>query len=142
MRTGVERAGGPALRDILRRARGRRLQSAAAGTALAVLLQSSTAVAVLAAGVAASGIVLVSADRERRFARKPAGDRRPPAGTGTREDSSSTCVATTVSDAASFISSDNTSIQNNDFTNRSAKSRMTPYRKRQRSRWRAACSLR
>ncbi|MDX8502166.1 Na/Pi cotransporter family protein [Mesorhizobium sp. VK4C] len=60
VRTGVERAGGPALRDVLRRARSGRVQAAAAGTALAVLLQSSTAVAVLAAGFAASGIVPVS----------------------------------------------------------------------------------
>lgn len=60
VRTGVERAGGPALRDVLRRARGGRLQAVAAGTGLAVLLQSSTAVAVLAAGFAASGIVPVS----------------------------------------------------------------------------------
>ncbi|MDX8481539.1 Na/Pi cotransporter family protein [Mesorhizobium sp. VK24D] len=60
VRTGVERAGGPALRDVLRRARSGRLQSAAAGTALAVLLQSSTAVAVLASGFAASGIIPVS----------------------------------------------------------------------------------
>ncbi|KUM25532.1 Na+ cotransporter [Mesorhizobium loti] len=61
VRTGVERAGGPALRDVLRRARSGRLQAVTAGTALAVLLQSSTAVAVLAAGFAASGIVPVSA---------------------------------------------------------------------------------
>jgi phosphate:Na+ symporter len=61
VRTGVERACGPALRDALRQARGARLRSAGAGTVLAMLLQSSTAVAMLAAGFAASGMVSVSA---------------------------------------------------------------------------------
>ncbi|RUV34185.1 Na/Pi cotransporter family protein [Mesorhizobium sp. M7A.F.Ca.MR.148.00.0.0] len=61
VRTGVERACGPALRDALRQARGARIRSAGVGTVLAVLLQSSTAVAILAAGFAASGVVSVSA---------------------------------------------------------------------------------
>ncbi|UDL91952.1 Na/Pi cotransporter family protein [Mesorhizobium sp. PAMC28654] len=61
VRTGVERACGPALRDALRQARGARVRSAGVGTVLAVLLQSSTAVAILAAGFAASGMVSVSA---------------------------------------------------------------------------------
>ncbi|TPM29883.1 Na/Pi cotransporter family protein [Mesorhizobium sp. B2-3-5] len=61
VRTGVERACGPALRDALRQARGARIRSAGTGTVLAVLLQSSTAVAMLAAGFAASGMVSVSA---------------------------------------------------------------------------------
>ena len=59
VRTGVERAAGSSLRDALRSARAGRLQAAAAGTVLAVLLQSSTAVAMLAAGFAASGILPV-----------------------------------------------------------------------------------
>ncbi|UCI32312.1 Na/Pi cotransporter family protein [Mesorhizobium sp. B4-1-4] len=61
VRTGVELACGPALRDALRQARGARIKSAGVGTVLAVLLQSSTAVAMLAAGFAASGMVSVSA---------------------------------------------------------------------------------
>ncbi len=55
VRTGVERAHGAALRRILHRAEGGRLRAAGAGAAIAVLLQSSTAVAMLAAGFAASG---------------------------------------------------------------------------------------
>lgn len=61
VRKGVEQACGPALRDALRQARGARIRSAGVGTVLAVLLQSSTAVAILAAGFAASGMVSVSA---------------------------------------------------------------------------------
>lgn len=60
VRTGVERACGPALRDALRQTRSARVRSAGVGTVLAVLLQSSTAVAILAAGFAASGMVSVS----------------------------------------------------------------------------------
>jgi phosphate:Na+ symporter len=60
VRTGVERAHGPMLRNALRQSRGGQVTSAGAGAALAVLLQSSTAVAILAAGFAASGIVSVS----------------------------------------------------------------------------------
>ncbi|MEI9415151.1 Na/Pi cotransporter family protein [Mesorhizobium sp. Cs1321R2N1] len=61
VRTGAERACGPALRGALRQARNARIRSAGAGTVLAVLLQSSTAVAMLAAGFAASGMIPVSA---------------------------------------------------------------------------------
>jgi phosphate:Na+ symporter len=59
VRTGVERARGAALRRTLRRSRGGWVQSALAGAGIAVLLQSSTAVALLAAGFAASSIVSV-----------------------------------------------------------------------------------
>lgn len=61
VRTAVEQACGAALRNAFGQARGARVRSAGIGTALAVLLQSSTAVAVLAAGFAASGMVPVSA---------------------------------------------------------------------------------
>lgn len=61
VRTGVERAHGPALRQALKRGGGGSIGMALAGMALAVVLQSSTAVGVLAAGFAASGILGVSA---------------------------------------------------------------------------------
>jgi len=57
VRTGVERASGPALRDAMRRAGGGRVRAAIIGLVLAVGLQSSTAVALLAAGFAANGIL-------------------------------------------------------------------------------------
>ncbi|MCB1388827.1 MAG: Na/Pi cotransporter family protein [Rhodobacteraceae bacterium] len=57
VRTGIERAHGAALRDRLQGASGNRVTAALAGAALAVVLQSATAVGVLAAGFAASGIV-------------------------------------------------------------------------------------
>lgn len=60
VRTGVERAHGSALRNALRQATGGQTKAAGAGAVLAVLLQSSTAVAILAAGFAASGILAVS----------------------------------------------------------------------------------
>lgn len=60
VRTGVERAFGSWLRETLRSATNNRMKAAAAGMALAVVLQSSTAVAVLASGFAASGILAVS----------------------------------------------------------------------------------
>jgi phosphate:Na+ symporter len=59
VRTGVERARGAALRRTLRRWKGGWVQAAIAGTGIAVLLQSSTAVALLASGFAASAIVSV-----------------------------------------------------------------------------------
>jgi phosphate:Na+ symporter len=59
VRTGVERARGAALRRTLRRWKGGWVQGALAGTGIAVLLQSSTAVALLASGFAASAIVSV-----------------------------------------------------------------------------------
>lgn len=61
VRTGVERAYGPSLKNALRSMKGWHVGAAAAGTALAVLLQSSTAVGVLAAGFASSGILTLPA---------------------------------------------------------------------------------
>ena len=60
VRTGVERSQEPALRRALRESRGGRMRAAAVGTGVAVLLQSSTAVAVLAAGFAGSGVITVA----------------------------------------------------------------------------------
>ncbi|KPQ07435.1 MAG: phosphate:Na+ symporter [Rhodobacteraceae bacterium HLUCCA12] len=57
VRTGMERAYGSALRDGLRHARGGAAGAAGAGAMLAILLQSATAVGVLAAGFAASGLL-------------------------------------------------------------------------------------
>jgi phosphate:Na+ symporter len=57
VRTGMERAFGARLRDALRQARGGRPGMAAAGLVLAVMLQSATAVGVLAAGFVASGLL-------------------------------------------------------------------------------------
>lgn len=61
VRTGVERAHGTLLRRILRQSRGKLVQEVGAGALIALLLQSSTAVAVLAAGFAASGILSTAA---------------------------------------------------------------------------------
>ena len=61
VRTGVERAHGPALKSVLRGARGGRPGMALVGMGLAVVLQSSTAVGLLAAGFAASGILGIAA---------------------------------------------------------------------------------
>ena len=60
VRTGVERAHGGALKNALRGAKTGGLRAALAGCVLAVVLQSATAVGVLAAGFAASGILAVS----------------------------------------------------------------------------------
>ncbi len=60
VRTGVERAYGTRLKRALRAAAGNRVLAAGAGSMLAILLQSSTAVAILAAGFAASGTLTVS----------------------------------------------------------------------------------
>jgi phosphate:Na+ symporter len=57
VRTGMERAYGAALRDGLRRTGGGRVGIAGAGLALAVLLQSATAVGILAAGFVSSGLL-------------------------------------------------------------------------------------
>lgn len=57
VRTGVERAWGLSLRRTLRQARGGSAGIAMAGMILAVVLQSSTAVGVLAVGFAASGML-------------------------------------------------------------------------------------
>ncbi|HEV7277166.1 MAG TPA: Na/Pi cotransporter family protein [Devosiaceae bacterium] len=60
VRTGVERSQEPALRRVLRESRGGRLRAAGIGAGVAVLLQSSTAVAVLAAGFAGSGALTLA----------------------------------------------------------------------------------
>jgi phosphate:Na+ symporter len=60
VRTGVERAHGTLLKSALRGARGGTVQIALAGMVLAVVLQSSTAVGILAAGFVTSGILTVS----------------------------------------------------------------------------------
>lgn len=57
VRTGVERASGPALRRTIANPRRGRIASAAIGALIAVCLQSSTATSVLTAGFAASGLV-------------------------------------------------------------------------------------
>ncbi|TRW96518.1 Na/Pi cotransporter family protein [Paracoccus sp. M683] len=61
IRTGVERAFMSPLRRLLRRATGSRLRAVAAGAGSAVLLQSSTAVAMLTAGFAATGTLSIIA---------------------------------------------------------------------------------
>ncbi len=60
VRTGVERSQEPLLRRILRESKGGRMRAAGVGTGIAVLLQSSTAVAILAAGFAGSGALTVA----------------------------------------------------------------------------------
>jgi len=57
IRTGVERAYGVHLRQLMRRGGERRIPAAATGTIAAFLLQSSTVVALLASGFAASGVL-------------------------------------------------------------------------------------
>jgi len=57
VRTGMERAHGAALRRLLGEARRGKLKAAGGGAAMAVMLQSSTAVAMLACGFAASGVL-------------------------------------------------------------------------------------
>lgn len=61
VRTGFERAFGSQLRLLLRRSTGNRIYSAATGFSAAVLLQSSTAVAVLLSGFMATGSINASA---------------------------------------------------------------------------------
>jgi len=56
VRTGVERARGPALKRTLQHSRSGWWRAALSGMVIAVLLQGSTAVAILAAGFAGSGI--------------------------------------------------------------------------------------
>ena len=60
VRTGVERAHGTRLKAALRGARGGNAQMALVGMTLAVVLQSSTAVGILAAGFVTSGILTAS----------------------------------------------------------------------------------
>src|SRR5690606_22758801 len=57
VRTGVERSQEPALKRLLRESRGGRLRAAAIGAGGAIVLQSATAVALLASGFAASGTI-------------------------------------------------------------------------------------
>jgi len=59
VRTGFERAKGDELRAAVRRSESGRIKAAFMGTGVAMLLQSSTAVAVLAAGFASTGILSV-----------------------------------------------------------------------------------
>lgn len=60
VRTGMERAYGDTLRRVLRRASEGRVAAAFGGTGMAVMLQSSTAVAILACGFAATGVLPVA----------------------------------------------------------------------------------
>ena len=60
VRTGIERAMGPSFKRIVMEAKGNRIQSAFAGTILAIILQSSAATALLATGFAASGLITIS----------------------------------------------------------------------------------
>lgn len=57
VRTGVERAHGDVLRSALKHARRGRLAAAAGGAVMAVVLQSSTAVAVITCGIARNGLL-------------------------------------------------------------------------------------
>ncbi len=61
VRTGIERATGPSLRTLLIDRRRGRVTTAAMGVVLAVLLQSSTAAAILTVGFAASGLIGLAA---------------------------------------------------------------------------------
>ncbi|MFK7857078.1 MAG: Na/Pi cotransporter family protein [Granulosicoccus sp.] len=60
VRTGFERAKGNELRAAVRRSANGRFKAALMGTGIAMLLQSSTAVAVLATGFAATGVLSVA----------------------------------------------------------------------------------
>ncbi|RVQ02089.1 Na/Pi cotransporter family protein [Sinorhizobium meliloti] len=60
VRSGVENAYGTSLKRVLARGGKRRIYAAASGTVLAVLLQSSTAVAMLASGLSASGYLTLN----------------------------------------------------------------------------------
>ncbi len=57
VRTGVDRAYGPALRRSLQRASSSRVGAASTGVVMAICLQGSTAVALLISGAAASGLI-------------------------------------------------------------------------------------
>src|SRR5690606_33583080 len=57
VRSAVERAYSPQLKRLLARANDSRISAAGAGTLMAIALQSSTAVAALAAGFAAGGLL-------------------------------------------------------------------------------------
>jgi len=61
VRTGFERAAGPSLRRLIGKASAGPVSGAASGAAVAVLLQSATAVSMLAAGFATSGFLTTAA---------------------------------------------------------------------------------
>ncbi|EAV44174.1 hypothetical protein SIAM614_15285 [Stappia aggregata IAM 12614] len=61
VRTGFERAAGPSLRRAIGKASSGPVAGALSGTAVAILLQSATAVAILAAGFATSGFISTAA---------------------------------------------------------------------------------
>jgi phosphate:Na+ symporter len=61
VRTGFERAAGPSLRRAIGKASAGPVAGALSGTAVAILLQSATAVAILAAGFATSGFITTAA---------------------------------------------------------------------------------
>jgi len=61
VRTGFERAAGPSLRRAIGKASSGPVSGAVSGMAVAVLLQSATAVAILAAGFATSGFISTAA---------------------------------------------------------------------------------
>jgi len=60
VRTGVERSYGAGLKRVLQQAGQRRLSGVVVGGALAVMLQSSTAVSLLASGFASNGLIAVA----------------------------------------------------------------------------------
>jgi phosphate:Na+ symporter len=60
VRTGMQRSQEPRIKRVLRESSGGRLKAAGIGLGLAVLLQGATAVAVLAAGFAATGTLTVA----------------------------------------------------------------------------------
>ncbi len=57
VQTGIERSMGPSFRRVVTQRKDSRVQTAMAGIVLAIVLQSATAVALLASGFAASGIL-------------------------------------------------------------------------------------
>jgi hypothetical protein len=57
MQTGIERSMGPSFKRLVSTRKDSRLQTAFAGVILAIILQSATAVALLASGFASSGIL-------------------------------------------------------------------------------------
>lgn len=61
VRTGFERAAGPSLRRAIGKASSGPVAGALSGTAVAILLQSATAVAILAVGFATSGFISTAA---------------------------------------------------------------------------------
>ena len=60
VRTGVEKINGGEMRRMVRRATSGRMRAAAIGGLVAMLLQSSTAVALLSANFASSGVISVT----------------------------------------------------------------------------------